>query len=171
MSDIKLQDVGEVHLCVEVYVRYGGKVLMHRRNMTKAHHPGAYLGPGGHVNKDESIVDAAVREVAEETGLVVAPESMKLKYIASHHHLDSQTVWVVWGFLSEPTTIKGKLAATDEGESEWVDQAHLLAHREQIFPPSLENIDHVLGDGAGIVYTSSDWRDYQLVTTHKRTTA
>jgi 8-oxo-dGTP pyrophosphatase MutT (NUDIX family) len=43
-------------------------VLIHHRNL------GRWLQPGGHVDEsDPSVLDAAIREVAEETGLVTEP--------------------------------------------------------------------------------------------------
>lgn len=162
-TEINLQDVGEVHLCVEVYVQYQGKVLMHRRSDTKKHFPGFLIGPGGHVNDGEDVAQAASREVKEETGIIVPASSMKLKFVAIHHHVDKGSVWVNWGFQSLPPSTSGELKHSDEGTSEWIDLSELMNIKDSIFPPSREYLDQVLNDAPGILYTNSEWEDSQLV--------
>lgn len=58
----------EKHFCVSVYVYNENeqKVLL-----VKHKKMGLWVQPGGHVEKDESMEEAAVREVFEETGLTV----------------------------------------------------------------------------------------------------
>ncbi len=165
----KLQDLGEVHLCVEAYIKYQGKVLMHRRSEHKKHFPGYLIGPGGHIETGEDVAAAACREVAEETGIIVQPTTMKLKFVGIHHHVDTQTVWFNWGFLSAPPTIAGEIRHSDEGVSEWIDFEDLMKTKESVFPPSLEYLDYVLNDVPGIMYTSSEWSDNHLLRTLSKT--
>jgi len=168
-SDQKLQDLGEVHLCVEVYVRYQSKVLMHRRSKNKKYFPGYLIGPGGHLNTKENVVEAACREVEEETGIIVQPTSMKLKYVGIHHHIDTHTVWINWGYLSTPPDLAGRLKQSEEGISEWIDFDQLMKRKDDIFPPSLEYFDHLLHDLPGVLYTNSEWIDDHLQRTVSRT--
>ncbi len=51
---------------VAVFVVHDGRVLLHRHRKL-----GMWLPPGGHMEPDELPDDAAVREVAEETGVRV----------------------------------------------------------------------------------------------------
>ncbi len=146
----ELQDLGEVHLCVEAYVLYKGKVLMHRRSKNMKNFPGYLIGPGGHIDEGEDAARAACREIEEETGIIVFPDSLKLKYVGIHHHTDTHTVWVNWGYLSKPISIQGELRQSDEGTSEWLDFSELMRIKDTIFPPSLEYFDHVLNDTPGV---------------------
>ena len=47
-----------------------GKVLMQYRSSERYLWSG-YAFPGGHIEKDESLHDAVVREILEETGLTI----------------------------------------------------------------------------------------------------
>jgi 8-oxo-dGTP pyrophosphatase MutT (NUDIX family) len=57
-----------------------GHVLLHRRYNT-GYGDGRYDMPSGHVEVDERLVDAAARELREETGIVLPPESLHLWHI------------------------------------------------------------------------------------------
>jgi 8-oxo-dGTP pyrophosphatase MutT (NUDIX family) len=168
-TDKQLQDLGEVHLRAEVYVIYKDKLLMHRRSENKKRFPGYLIGPGGHLNEGEDVVVAACREVAEETGIIVPPTSLKLRYVGIHHHSDTHTVWVNWGYIAKPARIRGQLTESEEGTSEWIELEELTRLRPSIFPPSLEYLDYLLSDSSSVMYTNSEWRDNQLVRTLSKT--
>lgn len=161
-DDKKIQDLGEVHLCVEAYVLYDGSILMHRRSENKKHFPGYLIGPGGHINEGEDVSAAACREVEEETGIIVEPQTMKLKYVGIHHHSDTHIVWVNWGFLCKVDEVGGELRQSVEGSSEWIEFNKLMKIKDTIFPPSLEYFDHVLNDEPGIFYSNSEWEQNHL---------
>ena len=56
------------HFTVAVFVVREGKVLLHWHRKL-----GMWLPPGGHIEREELPDEAAVREVFEETGVVVEP--------------------------------------------------------------------------------------------------
>ncbi len=56
----------EKHFTATVYILNDQKVLLHRHQKT-----GKYLPPGGHIEKNETPVEAALREVKEEAGIEV----------------------------------------------------------------------------------------------------
>jgi 8-oxo-dGTP pyrophosphatase MutT (NUDIX family) len=57
-----------------------GKVLLQRRAHT-GFMDGRYDLPSGHVEKDEPLLEAAVRELKEETDVTVRPEDLRLWHI------------------------------------------------------------------------------------------
>lgn len=69
---------------VHVLVEDGSRILMLRRAGT-GFFDGLFSLPGGHVEPGESLRAAAARELAEETGIVVATD--RLEYVGVVHHL------------------------------------------------------------------------------------
>jgi ADP-ribose pyrophosphatase YjhB (NUDIX family) len=55
---------------VATVVEYGGKVLLLKRAQNDVAH-GKWILPGGHVDRGEVVEKAAMREVLEETGLLI----------------------------------------------------------------------------------------------------
>jgi 8-oxo-dGTP diphosphatase len=54
------------------------KVLITRRHIQMKIFPHAWVLPGGHVENGESLEDAVIRELGEETGVKI--ETQQLKY-------------------------------------------------------------------------------------------
>ncbi len=58
-----------------IFVRWGQNVLMGKRK--GSHGVGTWAPPGGKLDAGETVFEAGARELLEETGLVVPPESLK----------------------------------------------------------------------------------------------
>lgn len=79
-----------------------------------------YTLPGGHVEAGESIVDAVVREMKEETGLTVLhPKLCGLKQFP----IEGGRYLV---FLFQTDTFEGELLSSEEGAMHWVKKNDLL---------------------------------------------
>lgn len=91
------------------------KMLLVKRNKESWK---GYAPPGGHVDFPESLMQGAIREVREETGLTVS--ALKLTGISHFVGLDNGENYLVFNYITDRS--QGELRP-GEGEDpvEWVD--------------------------------------------------
>lgn len=111
-----------VHLVAWVLLqRPDGRVLLGRRSGVR-YGAGCWGLPGGHADDRESLAAAAVREAAEEVGVVVAPDD--LEAVGVQHYLDGDTHGLDVLFRARRWT--GEPAPVSEcSEVGWFDPADL----------------------------------------------
>ena len=106
-----------VNMCM---VTDGSKVLVIDRK--KKDWPGITF-PGGHVEKNESFVEAVIREVYEETGLTIQdPVLCGTKQFQE----DEDTRYVV--FFYKATRFSGTLTSSNEGQVFWIERNELTRY-------------------------------------------
>ena len=101
---------------------------------------GRYQGatfPGGHVERDETFLEAVVREVREETGLVIeAP-----KFCGFYHWFCDNVHHMVYIYLAEK--YMGKLCSSEEGEVSWISEEDFLKRE---LAPGMERVLRLIHD-------------------------
>jgi bifunctional NMN adenylyltransferase/nudix hydrolase len=131
---------------VDAVVIHNSQVLMIRRKNA----PGAGLLalPGGFVNQSETLLDAAIRELREETNLDVSDDILRLTYArrevfdAPGRSLRGRTITTAHLFyftphLDEMREVKG---GDDAASAEWVPLGKLPDLRDQIYEDHLDII-------------------------------
>lgn len=97
------------------FVRDGDRLLLQRRR--RPPNEGLYNAPGGKVEHDEDPYEACLREVREETGLVLS--QVRLRAILTVIARDTGTQWLLFTFVADRPAGEAGPATDDEGELRW----------------------------------------------------
>ena len=110
-----------VELTVLCLIRRGDEYLLQDR--LKKDWRGFTL-PGGHVEPGESIVDAVVREMQEETGLTVKnPKLCGVKQFPISGESGGNGRYLVFLFVADK--FSGEIVSSEEGAMHWVKKEDL----------------------------------------------
>jgi len=105
---------GEV---VTVFLRYMGRILVLKRSRDVGTYRGRWAGVSGYIEKGETPLEAAEREIREETGI------SKALLVREGHPLsinDEDRRWVIHPFLFDVSTDKLTLDWEHEG-CRWIE--------------------------------------------------
>ncbi|HTN32488.1 MAG TPA: Nudix family hydrolase [Marinobacter sp.] len=127
--------VKEIHVAVAVIIR-DGRVLVARRP-GHAHQGGLLEFPGGKVEAGETVQQALIREIAEETGLRLTESALEPVIGIHHDYGDKQVFLDVWQTTDSQGEAEGR-----EGQSvSWMLPETL---RDEDFPAGNRAIIHAL---------------------------
>ena len=120
------------------YVMHDNKTLMLYRNKKENdYHEGKWNGLGGKFEQGETPEECAVREIREESGLIV--NDPNLKGIITFPMFDGKDDWYV--FIFTFNGYEGELIESNEGDLSWIDDDKLtdlnLWEGDTIFIPWL----------------------------------
>ncbi len=108
--------IENAEIAVLCLVTNGNKILLQNRVNNNWE---GYTLPGGHLEREESVVDAVIREVKEETGLdIIKPKLCGIKQFP----IEEGRYFV---FLFKTDNFSGILQSSDEGKVEWIERSKL----------------------------------------------
>ena len=114
------------------YIEKDGKYLMMLRNK-KQHdeNAGKWIGVGGHVEPDESVIQCLRREVIEETGLVLLDQRPRgiIDFISDEWGYERMFLFTSDSFEGDlPSLPDGTVTSyCNEGELRWIDKDDILS--------------------------------------------
>ena len=112
-----------MQLATLCYVIDNNSTLMLYRNKKKDdYHKGKWNGLGGKFEQGESPKECAIREVKEESGLIM--KNPKMKGFITFPLFDGKKDWYVFLFTAD--RFEGKLIDSNEGTLEWIPNDKLL---------------------------------------------
>jgi 8-oxo-dGTP diphosphatase len=110
---------------VHVILRRAGRILLLRR-AGNVYASGQFCLPSGHLEEGEHILDAAVREAKEETGITLDPAAMSLAL--SIHQRNAASTHTRIGFAFEPSHWDGEPVIGEPAKCSqllWADPSNL----------------------------------------------
>ncbi len=133
-----------VELTVLCLIYKEGKILL--QNRVKSDWQG-YALPGGHVEPGESVTHAVIREMREETGLIITnPQLCGIKQFPTK---DGARYLV---FLYKTDDFSGRLSSSSEGKMEWINRNELYMY------PCVDDLEELLS-----VMESENLNEFQYV--------
>lgn len=121
------------------FITHRDDVLLIKRGAHKRVFPNQYNGLGGHIERDEDPLTSAIREVREESGLIVPA----LRLVAVHQ-IDTGDTTGILLFVFTGESDGRTIGQTDEGTLEWVSleklaQIDLVEDLPMILPRYLKH--------------------------------
>ncbi len=110
-------------LCVGAVVVHDGRLLLIRRGHGVA--AGDWSIPGGRVELGETLAEAVVRELAEETGI----EGVCDRFLGWVERFHVEDHFVILDFAVTVLDARDPVAATDAAEAAWVPLGDVADHR------------------------------------------
>lgn len=143
------------------YLKADGKTLMiHRIKKENDMHQGKWNGLGGKLDPGESPEECVIREVREESGLVIVKP--QLKGVLTFPQFAKNEDWYAFVYLARE--FSGYMIDSTEGVLKWIRDDQLLEldlwAGDYIFLPWLEQPGFFSGK---FIYQSGELLDYNVV--------
>lgn len=132
---------------LECFIKKDGKYLMLHRHPNKRILPNVWMGPGGKIEFNEGLFEAARREVLEETGLRI--KNLQIRSYGNGYLKDIDQE-VFFTFLTADWAEGEVVSEAEVGELVWLtpdeilNLDNLLSELRQVLPHVLSNKKEVI---------------------------
>ena len=147
--------IHELVICANCFIKKDGKYLVLRRSKAKKYAPGVIHPVGGKVEPGENPFSAAIREVAEETGVKVGNLRLEAVLLELKPHLNEPWDWLIFHFSGD--YISGDVTTTKEGDLVWLTDKEIK--QEQLFLSVQQVIGDILDQKKGTVFATMEYDD------------
>jgi len=124
-------------LCYVIDKKINSTLMIYRNKKPNDYHEGKWNGLGGKFDPGESPEECAIREIEEESGLIV--KTVTMKGFITFPLFDGKDDWYVFLFTADE--FQGDLIDSPEGKLEWIPNGKLteinLWDGDKIFIPWL----------------------------------
>lgn len=137
----------------------GRTLMLHRVKKVNDVHEGKWNGLGGKFERGETPEECVVREVKEESGLIITEP--KMRGFITFPLFDGKKDWLVFIFTADK--FKGELIDSPEGNLKWIPNENLLELNlwdgDKIFLRWLEQDEFF---SAKFVYENGIFKNYSV---------
>ena len=139
-----------------IFISHQDKILLIKGAPTKKIWSNLYNGVGGHIESNETVFEAALREIKEETGLTDI-DNLKLRGTVNIETENPKLGITLFVFTA--TCNKMHTFSSQEGSVHWVNPAKL--NHNQLVPDLPILLDRLYGNksDAGNVFHAKYWYD------------
>lgn len=144
---------------VALIVKKENKILLYKRNIPGKIAYGSFALPGGTVENDETVIQTACREAAEEIGIIINPQDVSLVHMLRLREkvdpLTGHTKQILLLYIAEVTSWKGEptnMEPEKHSDLSWFDIDQLP---ENLFPLNAIALTDIKN---GIRYGEHGWQ-------------
>ncbi|MSU75003.1 MAG: NUDIX domain-containing protein [Candidatus Magasanikbacteria bacterium] len=134
---------------VHLFLIKSNKILLLRRFNT-GYEDGNYSVPAGHLDGDESVITAVVRETKEETGITIDPKNIRVVHVMHRIKFDGERI----DFFLTANSWSGEPSIQEPNkcdELKWFPLSNLPMNVIPYVHSALENFQ------AGVAYSEFGW--------------
>lgn len=119
-----------MHVAVDIIIQRGDQFLFIRRKSPPFE--GELALPGGFVELNETVEDAACRELREETNVTVSPDKLRLVGVFSAPRRDprSRVISIAFHAVVPPSTFA--IAGDDAERTLWLSKDEIQSRRDEL---------------------------------------